>query len=99
MTSPYRDHCSNWHGTDLFSVNGESGSLHLFDVKFCECRAQYRTLIHMNNSSNLIMVNTKFEKVQTYGGTDSDGKSWGVIAIVYETSCPSIGCEPIVFRD
>ena len=41
MTSPYRDHCSEWHETNLITVSGEKGSLHLDNVKFVEIRAQY----------------------------------------------------------
>ena len=63
MTYTYRSHCSNWHDTDLFKITGELGSLTLENVVFENVRAQYRSLIYMDNSSNLVMVNTHFDKV------------------------------------
>ena len=58
MNLPYSDHCSDWHATDLFKVSEQSGSLHFENVYFLKIRAQYRSLIYMYNSSNLIMNNT-----------------------------------------
>ena len=65
MILPYRDHCDQWHNTNLFVVKEKSGSLSQENVSFVEVRAQYRTLIYMINSSNLMMQNTHFQKVQT----------------------------------
>ena len=90
----FREHCSNWHEYDLFGVSG-AGSLTLENVYFNQIRSQYRTLIHMDNSSNLTMLNTHFEKFQS-----KPTHEWGVVTIKFDenTSCPETGCNPIVFN-
>ena len=51
------------------------------------------TLIYMYDSPNLMMINTHFEKVQI-----RPSESVGVITVFsQDMTCPSRGCEPIVF--
>ena len=88
MTLTYRDHCADWHNANFIHVKGSSGSLELQNVNFFEIRAQYKSLIYMENSSNLIMMNTRFEKIQTRPSVGSD---WGVITINHDPNgeeCP-----------
>ena len=74
MGTPFRTHCIDWINLDLFIIETSRGSLHLENVKFFEIRAQYKTLITIINSTNLVMINTHFEKVQAY-------ESWAVVLI------------------
>ena len=72
MTLPYRDHCNQWHNTDLFYVHEDFddqlldyvyGSLKLHNVYLIEIRAQYKSLITMHHAHDLILENVHFNKV------------------------------------
>ena len=90
MTSPYRDHCSDWHDTDFIKADGDSSSLYLENVKFLEIRARYKNLIYLRNSHNLILQNTHFEKIEVRHRDPSE--FFGVVKIEeyeYESmQCP-----------
>ena len=57
-------------------MTGEAASLKLQNVYLIEIRAQYKSLISMYDSYNLILENTHFDKIQT-----SRGESYGVLTV------------------
>ena len=68
MTEDYGDYDADckatFHGSDLMRQKDENGSLRLENLWFYNVRSQYSSLVKMKNSPNLVMKNTKFEKVQ-----------------------------------
>ena len=55
-------------------------------------RTQYKSLIHMDGSSDLTMIDTIFDKVQTKAASN-----WGVITVNNINACPTDGCNSIKF--